>query len=366
MTHRLEDDLTQLFAERAAAVDVPPVPVALIGEHARGSRRTRRILVAAAVAAAVAAVAIPLALAQRDDPAPPTQRPTIVPDGNRRPTLELPYLSGGLLYAGDATVATDATSVVTGGNEVFAAAAAERGEERWSRLVEGALEPASWLDGALSVAVSADGELVASVTGPVGGDTVSVHDVATGDLLDRYVVADPGWEVALLEGFDAEDRLYWHDGATVRQWRRDGSVRDLAVEGWVGLAPAGPITWDGRSDRAQLQRVEDDGSLVDVADLPVSASAAWRSDGLLAYQGIGDGRIRVEDVTTGAVSEVGAGASARLLGWSGALVVVAEPGTPNGGEEIVTIDPVTGVRTSVGELAPGDGGFPTLRGTGAL
>ncbi|GAA4824351.1 hypothetical protein ACFQ0K_17465 [Nocardioides caeni] len=370
----LERDLSGMFADRATAVEVPPLPDVLRDPTSTG-RRSRRAVVVALVAAAVAAVAIPLAVVARDDEGRrPTERPTVVPDEDRRPALELPYLSGGVLHVGDVSVPTDATGVIAGGDEVYVVTVDDRGAEHWSRLVGDELEPVSWLDDVLSAEVSDDGRLIASVTGPVSGDTIEIHETVTGRLVDRFAVEEPVWEVQVLAGWDRAGRLFWHDGAAPRIWRSDTGAATWSTGGlvWAGMAPSGPILWDGETERSTVVAVEADGTTSPVAQVPVSGTAAWSADGRIAYVDDAASAIFVEDLTTGRRTRLDVTAADQLLGWSGPLVVVreghfdGEVDQPGEGDPIITIDPTTGERQVIGELGAEDGGFPGLGGTGTL
>lgn len=369
MTDQLEQDLTALFAERAAEAEVPPMPPELFAGDSRGTGWTRRRTIAAgiAAAAAVAAVAVPIGLANRgDEPAPPTKDPE-APHG-----LQLPYLIDGGLHVGDRVLPTTADSLhVTGSQVLLATGNQAGGRPTWSRLVGDVLEPMPYVDGRYNVTTAYDGSMVAAPV--VAGSTTSVRiwDTETGAVVDTVGLAqEPSPEDPWLWGYDDQGRLFWQDGTTQRMRTAAGEVVALETGDlrFAGLTPGAVVLVRGESSRtADLAVVADDGTVQDTSEVPVSTTVAWRDHDTMAYQEIASGLVRIYDVATGKKEPVDVDGSFFLtpVGWSGdELVVVAQV---RRGSRVVAYDPATGRQRTVFEYAIDQPDpFASIGGTGAL
>ena len=215
-----------------------------------------------------------------------------------------------------------------------------------------------------------DGELVAAPVGSENTTNVQVWDTSSGDVVDGFQLADPpALEEPVLLGFDAAGYLYWHDGATVRARNPAGEAVTVDVDGgaFAGIAPGGILVRTGDSDTVTIGAVREDGSVELGAQVPVSASAAWRDTTTVAYQD-GTGSLYVLDVTTGKRTEVTVAGRAVLtpVGWSGGELVVTD--FDQGiGTSVLAIDLATGDQRTefsfgIDEPYP----FAPTDGTGAL
>lgn len=364
MTDQLERDLQQLFAERAA-VDVPPIPAALLdGEPPE--RRSRWLTIGLVAAAVVAAVAIPIGIASRGDdgPGPADPSPTERRDGVG---IDLPYLYDGALHVGSTEVPTDATSVVAAGSQVYVGTGSGS-EMTWQRLVGDRFEHVAVLDGFANVVVSYDGSLVAALSGD--GRTVTVWDPATGDVVDTIGVAEPsGGEYSALFGFDRGGRLLWQDGAALRMRTVAGSevTADMGGRWFVSLAPDGIVLLDEK-ERAFLATIADDGTVTQGPAVPKSADGSWDDAGRLAYS---DGqRLMVADPASGGdpVPVPGRFAGGVMVqGWSDGQIVVQE-WKPSAGSRVFLVDPESGATRDLVTSPDGAEGaiFPAGRGTGIM
>ncbi|WP_056893342.1 MULTISPECIES: hypothetical protein [unclassified Nocardioides] len=369
MTDQLEQDLTALFAQRAAEAEVPPMPPELFAREDR--RPGRRVAIALVAAAAAAAVAIPVGLSFRNgDDVQPAPAPAPTDPGVSR-GLELPYLIDGRLHVGELVLPTTADSLVVTGTQVLLSTGNQAGgRPTWSRLAGDALEPMPYLDGAYNVTTAYDGSVVAAPV--VTGTTTSVRvwDTTTGAVVDTVALAQaPSPEEPWLWGFDDRGRLFWQDGTTQRMRTAAGEVVELETGDlhFGGITPGAVVLLQGQSSRtAQLAEVADDGTVRDTSEVPVSTAAAWRDHDTMAYEAVASGLVNIYDVATGEQQPVDVGDGALMVaGWSGDELVVVQQ-VPRG-SRVVAYDPETREQRTVFEFGL-DQPFPfaSLDGTGAL
>lgn len=365
MTEQVERELAEMFAARAARVDVPPVPAALLDAEPRRPRR-RRAVAAGLVAAAVVAAVVGVGLAQRrDDP-----RPAHPPDGPHG--LEVPYLLDGALHVGTRTLPTRGNQLVVTGDQVLVARAEENaGGITWQRLAGDRLVALPYLDGAWSVQVSYDGTRIAAPVTAGATTSLRLWDTADAAVVDTIPLSRrPAAEDSWLWGFDDRGRLFWQDGATQRMRNVAGAevtVR-LGDRHFGGLTPGGVVLVDGFSSRtADLAAVTDDGAVEKTGEVPVSAIARWRDRDTLAYQQLASGLVDVYDVPSGrrVPIDLGAGVSGTPVGWSGDELVVLAQGLD--AQRVVAVDPATGDLRVLLQLGWGEEPvFPIVGGTGAM
>jgi hypothetical protein len=348
MTDQLERDLTELFAQRAAVTDVPPIPRELFAGDERPGARRRTVVAVVVAAAAVAAVAVPVGLALRDGDVA---------------SIEVPYLRDGHLHVGDVAVPTDATTIAGAGDHVYVGTA----EGTWERLDGETLEPAPYLDGSRGVFVSPDGRRVAALVGD-GQTTVALMDAEYPSDVSTHTLAEPAGEDPWVFGFDTANRLFLQDGSELLMKELTGD--EVTVRRgdrlFAGMAPLGPVMV-GPSG-AGIATIADDGRVTDWHAVPVSTAGVWNDDSRLAYaEGPG---LRVVLPQAGAQPKelmTDTEGTVQPLGWSGGRVV-AQEWLPGAGSRVVLVSPDTGEVDELFTVAEGDDSvaFPPVSGTGAL
>lgn len=368
MTEQLERDLTELFARRAETTEVPPIPASLLAGHAGtgGRPRRRTVAIGLVAAAAVAAVAVPIGLALRDD-----DRPTPAPQPDAPPSLDLPYLRDGALHVDGRVLPTTGTSLVVAGDGVLVATAEAEGRGlTWERFDGDSLEAVPWLDGRYGAVVSYDGELVAAPTGSGALASLRVWDADSGEVVDSVDLEWSPSEDVWLHGFDSMGRLFWEDGG-LRMRTAEGAEVDVRTGGRLlaAVLASGVVLREGDAERAFVAGVTRDGKVQESFDVPVSTTAAWSTEGPVAYVPIGEPEILVltpeADAAPVALPLEG---PAQLAGWSGSRVVVVASATDaSGTNRVLLVDPATGEVEEVftygwDEPYP----FASLAGTGAL
>lgn len=368
MTDQLEQDLRQLFAERAA-VDVPPVPPTLLHGEVAEAHRSRWLWIGLVAAAVVAAVAIPIGIASRghDDPGPAS--PPTPSEQRGGDSIDLPYVDGGVLHVGPTEVPTDASSLVASGEQVLVSTG-EGDDQTWRRLVGTRLRPMPYLDGRSGVVVSEDGALVAAPAR--GGRTATLWSTARGELVATIRMATPAaghdpW----LFGFDAQGRLFWQDGVALRMRTAAGAelTVDTGARYFVAFAPDGVVLVD-ENERAAVASVADDGTVEQRYAVPKSPDGAWDDAGRLAFSN--GSRLMVAEPASGTdpvrvpVTEKLEG-GLLVQGWNAGQIVV-QTWEPGAGSRVLLVDPDTGATRDLVSSPDGAEGavFPAVRGTGVM
>lgn len=364
MTDQLEQDLTALFARRAAEAEVPPMPPELFtGADRPGPGR--RAAIALVAAAAVAAVAVPVGLSLRDgDDVQPSPAPAPTAPHGDVASIEVPYLRDGELHVGDVSVPTDATSIAVGadGEHVYVGTPAGR----WHQLVGDRLERAPYLDGSRSVFVSPDGDWVVALVGD-GQTTFAYLSTERPSDVSTYTRSKPAGEDPWVVGFDDDDRIFFQDGGQTVLTPSTGDEVTLDTGGRqvVALTPGGPLVVG--PEGAAVVRVDGD-RLVDRYEVPVSTAGVWDDAGRLAS--INGPGLRVSLPQIGAepvVLMADTQGTVQPLGWSNGMVV-AQEWWPGAGSRVVLVDPESGEVTELFTVPEGDDSvvFPHVSGTGAL